>query len=161
MELGGRWSNKLKGKAIEDNVLCYCGIPAKISQAWTEKNPGRRFYGCEKYKSGSDCKFFKWFDEEEAFGWQKKALIEARNEIREKHKTIMELRKIISKLQSELVKKEEAEEDIINAFLKLRSCYCKDYYRILKIKNPCNVIPICCYRILKNPCNSLNIMCLV
>nr|VDD04011.1 unnamed protein product [Brassica rapa] len=26
--------------------LCHCGLPAKIRQAWTEKNPGRHFYGC-------------------------------------------------------------------------------------------------------------------
>uniref|UniRef100_M4DLZ0 GRF-type domain-containing protein n=1 Tax=Brassica campestris TaxID=3711 RepID=M4DLZ0_BRACM len=105
MELGGGWSNKLKGKAIEGNVLCYCGIPAKISQAWAGKNPGRSFYGCEKYKRGGDCNFFQWFDEEDAFGWQKKALIEARNEIHEKNKTITELKKTISKLRSDLVKK--------------------------------------------------------
>ena len=70
-------------------------------------------------QSGGDCGFFQWFDEGEAFGWQKKALIEARNEIREKNKIITELMKAISKLRSDLVKKEEAKEDIINAFLKL------------------------------------------
>nr|VDD08992.1 unnamed protein product [Brassica oleracea] len=112
MELGGGSSNNLKNKATEGTVLCYCGFPAKIAQAWTDKNPGRRFYGCE-------CKKFQWFDEGEAFGWQKKALIEARNEIREKNKIITELMKAISKLRSDLVKKEEAKEDIINAFLKL------------------------------------------
>ncbi|WZZ51532.1 hypothetical protein YC2023_051639 [Brassica napus] len=98
MELGGGSSNNLKNKATEGTVLCYCGFPAKIAQAWTDKNPGRRFYGCERYK---------------------KALIEARNEIREKNKIITELMKAISKLRSDLVKKEEAKEDIINAFLKL------------------------------------------
>ena len=30
-----------------------------------------------------NANFLQWFDEEEAFGWQKKALTEARNEIRE------------------------------------------------------------------------------
>ncbi|WZY77368.1 hypothetical protein YC2023_023752 [Brassica napus] len=98
MEFGGRWSNKGKGKANESNVLCYCGLVAK---------------------SGGECGFFQWFDEGEAFGWQKKALIEARNEIRQKDKTIMGLKKTISMLQSELAKNAEVEEDIINAFLKL------------------------------------------
>ncbi|KAF3519541.1 hypothetical protein DY000_02062593 [Brassica cretica] len=69
--------------------------------------------------SGGDCGFFQWLDEGEAFGWQKKALIEARNEIRQKDKTIMGLKKTISMLQSELAKNAEVEEDIINAFLKL------------------------------------------
>ncbi|KAG2280117.1 hypothetical protein Bca52824_051337 [Brassica carinata] len=72
-----------------------------------------------KKSSGGDCGFFQWFDEGEAFGWQKKALIEAINEIRQKDKTIMGLKKTISMLQSELAKNAEVEEDIINAFLKL------------------------------------------
>ncbi|XP_048613125.1 uncharacterized protein LOC125587049 [Brassica napus] len=109
MELGGGSNNRRRDKAIAGSVLCFCGLPAKISQAWTDKNPGRRFYGCERYK----------FDEEEAFGWQKEALIEARNQIRKKDKIIAELKVTISELQSDLVKKEEAEEDIINSFLKL------------------------------------------
>ena len=63
--------------------------------------------------------FFQWFDEEEAFGWQKEALIEARNQIRKKDKIIAELKVTISELRSDSVKKEEAEEHIINSFLKL------------------------------------------
>ena len=42
-----------------------------------------------------------------------------RNQIRKKDKIIAELKVTISELQSDLVKKEEAEEDIINSFLKL------------------------------------------
>ncbi|KAL0668977.1 hypothetical protein Bca4012_031681 [Brassica carinata] len=110
MEVGGGSNNRRQGKAIADTVLCFCGLPAKISQVWTDKKLGRRFYGCERYK---------WFDEEEAFGWQKEALIEARNQIRQKDKTIAELKVTIYELQSDLVKKEEAEEDIIHNFLKL------------------------------------------
>ena len=30
--------------------LCHCGLPEKIRQAWTEKNPGRHFYGCPRFK---------------------------------------------------------------------------------------------------------------
>ncbi|KAG2312663.1 hypothetical protein Bca52824_024220 [Brassica carinata] len=83
------------------------------------KNPGRRFYGRERWKTPLDCGFFQWIDEGELFGWQKQALIEARNEIWQKNKTIMELKKIISKLQSDLGKNSDLEEDIINGFLKL------------------------------------------
>ncbi|KAG2314365.1 hypothetical protein Bca52824_017487 [Brassica carinata] len=64
-----------------------------------------------------DCGFFQWIDEGEPFGWQKQALIEARNEIWQKKKTIMELKKIISQLQSG--KNADLEEHIINEFLKL------------------------------------------
>ena len=53
------------------------------------------------------------------FGWQKKALIEARNEIWEKNKIIAQLKKTIAEFSSDLVKKEEIEEDIINRFLKM------------------------------------------
>ncbi|KAF2585176.1 hypothetical protein F2Q70_00035186 [Brassica cretica] len=109
MELGGGSNNRRRSKAIAGSVLSFCGLPAKISQAWTDKNPGRRFYGCERYN---------WFDEEEAFGWQKEALIEVRNQIRKKDKIIAELKVTISELRSDLVKKEEAEKDIINSFLK-------------------------------------------
>lgn len=30
--------------------MCDCGLPAKIFTAWTNKNPGRKFFGCELYK---------------------------------------------------------------------------------------------------------------
>ncbi|KAL0731456.1 hypothetical protein Bca4012_027550 [Brassica carinata] len=78
-----------------------------------------QYAGCKCYKTPLDCEFFQWIDEGEPFGWQKQALIEARNEIWQKDKTIMELKKIISKLQSDWVKNAEFEEDIINGFLKL------------------------------------------
>ncbi|KAL0741825.1 hypothetical protein Bca4012_083338 [Brassica carinata] len=119
MELGGGISKNRWGKAIQSNVLCFCGLEAKIYQAWTNKNPGRRFYGSVLYKCRGACNFFQWYDEGEAFGWQKRALIEARNENRKKDKTIEELKKTIAELRSELVKNEELEEDIINSFLKL------------------------------------------
>ncbi|KAF2585133.1 hypothetical protein F2Q70_00035419 [Brassica cretica] len=51
MELGGGFNNKRRGKASEGNVFCFCGLLAKISQAWTCKNLGRRFYGCKRFKT--------------------------------------------------------------------------------------------------------------
>ncbi|WZZ64935.1 hypothetical protein YC2023_076305 [Brassica napus] len=30
--------------------LCFCRLDAEIRQAWTDKNPGQRFYGCPRYK---------------------------------------------------------------------------------------------------------------
>ncbi|KAL0688624.1 hypothetical protein Bca4012_088301 [Brassica carinata] len=59
MELGGGSNNRRRSKAIAGSVLSFCGLPAKISQAWTDQNPGRRFYGCERYKSsGKDENFY-------------------------------------------------------------------------------------------------------
>jgi hypothetical protein len=40
---------------------CYCGFPAKLRTAYTEKNYGRKFRGCPKTVSGhNQCKFFRW-----------------------------------------------------------------------------------------------------
>ncbi|CAH9113373.1 unnamed protein product [Cuscuta epithymum] len=47
---------------------CKCrmrnGMPVKASlwTSWTDKNQGRRFYGCPNYESDS-CGFFEWHDE--------------------------------------------------------------------------------------------------
>ena len=30
-------------------LFCHCGKRLKITTLWTENNPGRRFYNCEKY----------------------------------------------------------------------------------------------------------------
>ncbi|CAG7871225.1 unnamed protein product [Brassica rapa] len=48
MKFGEGSRNKQNSKAPEGNVLCYCGLSGKISQAWIDKNPGQRSYG--KYK---------------------------------------------------------------------------------------------------------------
>ncbi|XP_048593380.1 uncharacterized protein LOC125576902 [Brassica napus] len=121
MEFGGRssYKEKGKGKGNETDVRCFCALPAKKCKSWTDKNPGRRFYGCERWKSPLDCGFFQWIDEEEPFGWQKQALIKARDEISEQKRTIMELKKTISHLQSDLGKNAEIEEEIINGFLNM------------------------------------------
>ena len=44
------------------SLTCYCGIPSQLQISWTEPNPGRRFYGCTRYKSENDCNFFHWYD---------------------------------------------------------------------------------------------------
>jgi len=30
--------------------LCYCGVHARLRYSWTSDNPGRKWYGCIKYK---------------------------------------------------------------------------------------------------------------
>ncbi|XP_050215892.1 uncharacterized protein LOC126666995 [Mercurialis annua] len=50
----------------ENRVLwCNCRVSriAPLYTSWTEKNPGRRFYGCVNYKNGG-CNFFEWHDKE-------------------------------------------------------------------------------------------------
>ncbi|KAG5384709.1 hypothetical protein IGI04_036179 [Brassica rapa subsp. trilocularis] len=67
--------------------LCFCRLDAEIRQAWTDKNPGRRFYGCPRYKEKNGCNYFKWFDVEDA-----------RDEIQEKSRVIEQLNQTIAEL---------------------------------------------------------------
>ncbi|MBA0604749.1 hypothetical protein Godav_017391 [Gossypium davidsonii] len=44
--------------------MCYGGNPAKLNTSWSNDNPGRRFFWCEKFGSGfrKPCQFFTWLD---------------------------------------------------------------------------------------------------
>ncbi|KAJ4894573.1 hypothetical protein Rs2_21367 [Raphanus sativus] len=90
--------------------LCFCRLDAEIRQAWTDKNPGRRFYGCPCYKEKNGCKYFKWFDIEDGTEWQKMALIEARDEIREQSRVIKQLNETIAELAKNLERIQQEEE---------------------------------------------------
>ncbi|KAL0853658.1 hypothetical protein Bca101_058810 [Brassica carinata] len=74
------------------------------------------------WQLGDECKYFSWFDEEEGTSWQKRALIEARDEIREKSRVIEQLNKIIAEMRSDLEKKQmvtlgdENEDEIVKKF---------------------------------------------
>ncbi|PWA57443.1 zinc finger, GRF-type [Artemisia annua] len=41
-------------------VVCTCGKPAVVQNSWTNRNPGRRFFGCPTI--GSNCPFLGWLD---------------------------------------------------------------------------------------------------
>ncbi|XP_022640541.1 uncharacterized protein LOC111242288 [Vigna radiata var. radiata] len=48
---------------------CFCGENAVFRIARTPKNKGRRFWGCPKFKGGSEdcasgCNFFKWCNDD-------------------------------------------------------------------------------------------------
>ncbi|XP_058784860.1 uncharacterized protein LOC131659725 [Vicia villosa] len=57
-------SNRSKSSFIRDE--CRCGLDAPLMTAWTDANPGRRFYGCGMYKIQGHkmCNHFVWYDEE-------------------------------------------------------------------------------------------------
>ncbi|KAB2053940.1 hypothetical protein ES319_A12G220900v1 [Gossypium barbadense] len=44
--------------------VCYCGNLAKLNMYWSNDNPGRRFFGCNKFGSRfqKPYQFFSWFD---------------------------------------------------------------------------------------------------
>ncbi|XP_020887781.1 uncharacterized protein At4g04775 [Arabidopsis lyrata subsp. lyrata] len=78
-------------------------MEAKVFKSKTDKNPNRRFFGCQLYKEGGNahCKFFRWLDEE-VIGWPKRALAEAQSVIKEKTKKIEELNATILELRGDL-----------------------------------------------------------
>ncbi|CAH8319992.1 unnamed protein product [Eruca vesicaria subsp. sativa] len=127
MEVGSGSSFSQRSRRFSCLRLCHCGLPAKIRQAWADKNPGRHFYGCLRFKLGNECKYFSWFDEEDGTEWQRRALLQARDEIREKNKVIEQLQKTISEMKSHLEKKktwkggndENEEDDIVRKFEEL------------------------------------------
>ncbi|PWA94879.1 zinc finger, GRF-type [Artemisia annua] len=43
-------------------VVCTCGKHAVVKTSWTNRNPGRRFFGCPTIISGSNCPFLGWLD---------------------------------------------------------------------------------------------------
>ncbi|KAF8024280.1 hypothetical protein BT93_F1468 [Corymbia citriodora subsp. variegata] len=54
-------SHRSEGEG-EHERFCYCGLPSPRRTLWTRMNPGRRFYGCARYRERSKCKYFKWID---------------------------------------------------------------------------------------------------
>lgn len=87
----------------ENGVVCNCNHAANIVQAWTDDNPGRRFYCCpERVENGyGKCNFFRWFDVEKPRGWQHDALVGARDVMRQQKEEIKSLRKKIRALMQE------------------------------------------------------------
>ncbi|XVF44775.1 hypothetical protein PTKIN_Ptkin02bG0151000 [Pterospermum kingtungense] len=45
----------------EAAIFCECQKLSPRRTSWSDSNPGRCFYGCEKFQKGG-CKFFKWYD---------------------------------------------------------------------------------------------------
>ena len=52
-------------RSVNSRMSCYCGEPALLRVFSTSKNPVRKFFGCKNYKEQS-CRFFRWYDEDEA-----------------------------------------------------------------------------------------------
>ncbi|KAG5378214.1 hypothetical protein IGI04_026056 [Brassica rapa subsp. trilocularis] len=114
----GDGSGSSRRRESSARKLCLCRLYAEIRQAWTNKNPGRRFYGCPRYKEKNGCNCFKWFDVEDGTEWQKMALIEARDEIQEKSRVIEQLNQTIAELTINLERIQQ-EEEIVRDFQNL------------------------------------------
>ncbi|KAK3441405.1 hypothetical protein EUGRSUZ_B01616 [Eucalyptus grandis] len=55
-------SHSYKKSELDGECYYYCGLPSPRRTYWTRLNPGRRFYGCGRYREGSKCHYFKWVD---------------------------------------------------------------------------------------------------
>jgi hypothetical protein len=71
------------------NLVCYCGVDSPLVTAWTDENPGRRFYGCGRYFQRRKCKFFRWFDPEVPDRQKKiiRGLLKKNDALRKKERT--------------------------------------------------------------------------
>ncbi|XP_014503314.1 uncharacterized protein LOC106763661 [Vigna radiata var. radiata] len=47
------------------SLICHCGENNVLRTARTTKNRGKQFWGCPRYKLGSEngCNFFRWFSD--------------------------------------------------------------------------------------------------
>ncbi|CAH1420319.1 unnamed protein product [Lactuca virosa] len=53
---------------------CYCGLAALMKISTSEKNPGRRYFGCMYWPDEvEDFSYFEWYDGEV---WYKELLLE-------------------------------------------------------------------------------------
>ncbi|KAF8084361.1 hypothetical protein N665_0721s0018 [Sinapis alba] len=84
-------TNKLD-RVLGDGPMCHFSQGTKLTKSWTDANPGRRFFRCEAHG------FISWADREEASGWQKVSLIEARDQIRRCNGEISRLKATITEL---------------------------------------------------------------
>lgn len=73
-------------KRFVDGHFCLCNRGTVISKAWTDENPGRRFYRYQVHG------FVSWADKEKQNGWHKVSLLETRDQIRRLKEEIKDLR---------------------------------------------------------------------
>lgn len=68
-------SASLGSTANSEGPPSHCSQQTVLTIAWSDDNPGRRFYKCEE--NG----FVVWHDKERPCSWQKKSVLEAREKI--------------------------------------------------------------------------------
>ncbi|XP_018461398.2 uncharacterized protein LOC108832408 [Raphanus sativus] len=72
-----------------DGPLCFCKKRSSMAKAWTDDNPGRRFWLCDSHG------FVEWIDKEEQNDWQKQSLLEARGVMDRQREEIKSLQQCV------------------------------------------------------------------
>ncbi|CAN1276386.1 hypothetical protein LINPERPRIM_LOCUS15998, partial [Linum perenne] len=87
----------------DHDVLCHCGVKASRRISHTAANPGRKFFGCRKYKSKADsgCGYFDWVDDKVAALNDKIALVNALNDRIDLLDVVRQLEHKVEELKSE------------------------------------------------------------
>lgn len=102
-------ATSLVGNSSNQSPLCHCSRQTSKSTAWTDENPGGRYYNCEEH--GFVC----WIDKEKPCLWQKRSLLEARDQNRQQTYEIKALREAIGKANAELAALELSRSTIAGA----------------------------------------------
>ena len=87
---GSSSSARSSYKKKVDGPLCYCNKRSTPAKAWTDDNPGRRFWCCGPHG------FVDWIDKEEQNEWQKQSLLEARGVMDRQREEIRNLKQLLS-----------------------------------------------------------------
>lgn len=109
-------------------MSCYCGEPAPLRFYSTSKNPRRKFFGCKNYKE-RPCRFFRWYDEDEA---DESRYIEVQCRLRQLEGINQELKR-----ECEELKKQMEEER------KWKMEYKKKYELLVVLKKKVSLYLIC------------------
>ncbi|WVZ16939.1 hypothetical protein V8G54_009921 [Vigna mungo] len=91
----GGWNKK------DAQLICHCGEKTVLRTAKTMKNRGKLFWGCPRYKMGSEnggCNFFKWFTD---WGLEESVSCEVL-EPNQSVKQIFDVQKAVMSLQSSM-----------------------------------------------------------
>ncbi|XP_074373847.1 uncharacterized protein LOC141714213 [Apium graveolens] len=97
-----------------NRVICDCGLNALIRTLWTNKNPGRRFWSCQKNKDERSCNFFMWIDDEMS-GRARNLLCELtqRNVMLEQNLLKLEEKLYKMKKKKKMIKKQKQTQNLL------------------------------------------------